>query len=136
MTGSRPNIVQWLWYAVGGRLPMRYRQWALMDAVSRTWLLRFAARALVRLTPVVLAAVVVLWLVDAHVGLAAASVALGLIVGVYYSMSYAPERVDQQLAGYGYPPGTAERMRQERNANKNEAQRERYERMWRHDTEG
>jgi len=115
---------------------MRYRQWALADAASRTWLLRFVARSLVRLAPVVLAAVAVLWLVDAHVGLAAASVALGLIVGVYYSMSYAPERVDQQLASYGYPPGTAERMRRERDANKNEAQRERYERMWRHNTEG
>ena len=115
---------------------MRYRQWALVDAVSRTWLLRFVAKALVRLAPFVLAAMVVLWLVDAPVGLAAASVAIGLIVGVYYSLSYAPERLDRQLASYGYPPGTAERMRQERNANKIETQREQYERMWRHHTEG
>lgn len=135
MAGLRPNIFQWLWYAVGGRLPMRYRQWALADAVSRTWLLRFAVKALVRLAPFVVGAGIVLWLADAHVGLAVASVTLGLIVGIYYSMSYAPERVDQQLTSYGYPSGTAERMRQERNADKNEAQRERYERIWRSNSE-
>lgn len=131
MSGPRPNPVQWLWFAFGGRLPNRYREWVLHDAVSRTWLLRFAVRALVRISPLVLAALVVLRLLDAHVGLALASVVLGLFVGVYYAMSYAVERVDQQLARYGYPNGTAERMREERSGARTAAQRERYDRTWR-----
>jgi hypothetical protein len=131
MTVPRPNVFQWLWFAFGGRLPTRYREWVLRDAVSRTWLLRFTARALVRIAPLVVATLVVLWLVDAALGLGVASVALGLIVGIYYAMSYAPERTDLQLAAYGYPPGTADRIRRERAATKNAGQRERYERNWR-----
>ena len=135
MTAPRPNVFQWLWFAFGGRLPMRYREWVLRDAVSRTWLLRFTARALIRIAPLVVAALVVLWLVDAAFGLGVASVVLGLIVGIYYAMSYAPERIDLQLAAYGYPPGTADRTRQERSAAKNASQRERYERNWRRSPE-
>jgi len=131
MAMTRPNVFQWLWFAFGGRLPMRYREWVLQDAVSRTWLLRFTARALVRIAPLVVAALVVLWLVDAEPWLAVAAVVLGLIVGLYYAMSYAPERVDQQLVTYGYPPGTTERIRQDRSGTNNAAQRERYERTWR-----
>jgi hypothetical protein len=131
MAMSRPNVFQWLWFAFGGRLPTRYREWVLQDAVSRAWLLRFTVRALVRIAPLVLAALLVLWLVDAHFGIALAAVVLGCTVGIYYSMSYAPERVDQQLRAYGYPPGTADRMRQERAGSKNERERARYERTWR-----
>jgi Family of unknown function (DUF5313) len=69
MTIPRPNVFQWLWFAFGGRLPMRYREWVLQDAVSRTWLLRFTARALVRIAPLVVATLIVLWLVDAAFGL-------------------------------------------------------------------
>jgi hypothetical protein len=131
MDQARPNPAQWLWFAFGGRLPLRYREWALRDATSRTWLLRFAARAMIRMAPLVLGALVVLWLVDAKPGLAVASVALGLIVGTYFSMSYAVERTDQQLLTYGYPRGTAEVARQRRSGAKYQAQRERYERNWR-----
>lgn len=128
---ERPNVFQWLWFAFGGRLPARYREWVLQDATSRVWLLRFGARSMVRMTPLVLGALIVLWLVDAQPGLAVASVLLGLIVGVYYSMSYALERTDQQLATYGYPHGTAEQVRHERAGPKYQAQRDRYNRTWR-----
>jgi hypothetical protein len=128
---ARPNVLRWLWFAFGGRLPMRYREWALHDATSRTWLLRFGLRAMVRMAPLVLGALLVLWLVDAEPGLAVASVALGLIVGVYYSMSYALERTDQQLAAYDYPRGTAERVRRERSGPKLQAQLDRYNRTYR-----
>lgn len=131
MAVPRPNAFRWVWFAFGGRLPMRHRDWVLQDAVSRTWLLRFATRALVRIAPLVVAALVVLWLVGAEPALSVAAVALGLTVGIYYAMSYAPERVDQQLSAYGYGPGTAERLRQERSGRMTETQRERYERTWR-----
>jgi len=136
MATTRPNVIQWLWFAFGGRLPMRYREWVLADATSRTWLLRFTARALVRIAPLVVAALAVLWLVDAKPALGLAAVVLGLTVGIYYAMSYAPERVDQQLATYGYPEGTAAEIRQERSGPKNTAQRERYDRTWRQPPEG
>jgi Family of unknown function (DUF5313) len=128
---TRPNVFQWIWFAFGGRLPMRFREWVLQDAVSRTWLLRFSARAVVRIAPLVIAALIVLRLVDAQLAIAVAAVVLGLTVGLYYALSYAPERVDQQLVSYGYPPGTAERTREERSGAKTQRERERYERTWR-----
>lgn len=110
---------------------MRYREWVLHDATSRTWLLRFTLRALIRMAPLVLGALVVLWLAGAQPGLALAAVALGLIVGMYYSLSYALERTEQKLVRYGYPPRTGERVRQEKAEAKNPGERERYERAWR-----
>src|ERR1043165_8525472 len=49
---QRPNPFQWLWYAVGGRLPARLGPWVLHDVTARTWVWRHAARGLVLLVPI------------------------------------------------------------------------------------
>nr|WP_197022498.1 DUF5313 family protein [Saccharomonospora piscinae] len=35
MARRRPNPIQWLWYAAGGRLPSEFRQWVLRGALPR-----------------------------------------------------------------------------------------------------
>jgi Family of unknown function (DUF5313) len=34
---ARPDPLHWLWYALGGGLPPRYRDWVLHDATAPTW---------------------------------------------------------------------------------------------------
>src|SRR5438128_1027032 len=70
----RPGPVRWLWYAVGGRLPSRYRTWVLHDLACRTWAVRHIARALVQVAPV---AVAVFLLVPGTPGIRIAAVTAG-----------------------------------------------------------
>jgi hypothetical protein len=112
-TPARPNPAQWLWYAFGGRLPHRLREWVLHDLTCKTWLVRYGVRAAVRMVPVVAVVLVVLLLVHAPTWLAVAASGIGLIVAVYYSMSYAWERCESQLSPYGYPEGHATATRRQ-----------------------
>ena len=41
----RPDPPHWVWYALGGRLPQRYKGWVLSDATRRHWMLRHEANA-------------------------------------------------------------------------------------------
>jgi hypothetical protein len=38
VTITRPDPLRRLWYAYGGGLAPRYREWVLFDATCRTWL--------------------------------------------------------------------------------------------------
>lgn len=132
MAVVRPNPALWVWYAFGGRLPDRHREWVLHDLTARTWLWRFAARSLLRLLPLVLTAAAVLWFVlDAPVGLAIGSIAIGLIVGFYFSLSYAVENAENRAAQHGYEMGTAQRLRNEGAAARDPDQQARYDAAWR-----
>ncbi|SDC30678.1 DUF5313 family protein [Actinokineospora iranica] len=126
---KRPNPAQWLWYAFGGKLPDRHREWVLRDVTSRTWLLRHIARSLTQQAPFLAAlyAVFGLWLAGPPL-IVFMAMAMGLIVGTYYSLSYAAEASDARLAKYGYPPRHGSTVRnQERGA----AESARYAAMWR-----
>ncbi|HEX3648813.1 MAG TPA: DUF5313 family protein, partial [Pseudonocardiaceae bacterium] len=77
----RPNPVQWLWYAWGGRLPQRYREWVLHDVTTSTWLFRQMARAIaLTLTAVAVVFVPLVLLVHVVFWLAIAAVVLGVLV--------------------------------------------------------
>jgi hypothetical protein len=56
----RPGPLRWYWYAVGGRLPDRYRRWVLHDLTCRTWPLRHLARLVAQLAPVAIVLVLLL----------------------------------------------------------------------------
>jgi hypothetical protein len=129
---ARPNVLQWLWYAWGGRLPQRYREWVLHDVTTGSWLWRHTARALV-LTVTALVVVFVPLLVFVHVTawIAAAAAVLGVIVSVYYSVSYAWESGDVRLTKYGYPAGYGSRIRQEAADRRDAGLAERYDAAWR-----
>ncbi|WP_307868487.1 DUF5313 family protein [Umezawaea beigongshangensis] len=113
----RPGPVRWVWYAFGGRLPVRHRDWVHHDLTTRTWFARFLLRSLVQVTPLVVVIALGLALgLGAPWPLALASSALGFVVGVYYSLSYAVESTENRISRYGYPRGEAERTRRARRA--------------------
>jgi hypothetical protein len=129
---ARPNPAQWLWYAWGGRLPMRYREWVLHDLTTGTWLFRHTARALVlTLTALAVVFIPLLLLVHLAVWIAIAAAVLGVIVSVYYSLSYAWESADVRLTKYDYPGGYGTRIRQEQEDEEQREVADKYAAQWR-----
>ena len=118
--GRRPTVLQWIWYALGGRLPRTLSPWVLADTTGRTWVWRHLARALVQLLPVF---VVCLVAVPVPLAYRVAAVAGGLLMGLLFSLAYMTETIEHRVAKAGYPPGTAARLRAER------VERERLERL-------
>jgi hypothetical protein len=98
---GRPNPVLWLWYAVGGRLPDRYREWVLHDVTARTWVVRHLARGLVQMSPIFL-----LVLLPGPLWVRLMSCLLGILVGFFYSITYMEQTTEQRLVKQGYPRGT------------------------------
>jgi Family of unknown function (DUF5313) len=47
----RPDPLRWIWYAFGGALGPRYRQWVLHDLTCRTRWQRNSVRAVVQVMP-------------------------------------------------------------------------------------
>jgi hypothetical protein len=117
---QRPNPVQWLWYALGGRLPRHLSPWVLADTTGRTWIVRHLVRAVVQVLPVM-----ALCLLVPPVPLAyRLSAALGgLLLALMFSIAFMTETVEHRATKAGYPPGMAARVRAER------AERERLERL-------
>ena len=124
----RPGPLLWLFYAAGGRLPERYREWVLRDVTGRRWMLRHFVRASVVIWP--LAAV--WWLLPAedlimHLALSA----LALIVGYFYSGAYIVESAEHRLAKHGFPPGTFRTARAEVNRESIEQAKASYDAVYR-----
>ena len=106
----RPNPLQWLWYAVGGRLPVPLREWVLRDVTARTWVWRHVARMSVLVAPLALACL----LVPGPLGLRAAMALLLVVVGAYFSLSYVEESSDMRAVKHGHAPGRAKAIRDAR----------------------
>jgi hypothetical protein len=108
--GPRPNPLQWVWYALGGGLPHELSPWVLADTTGRTWILRHIARAVVQMLPVVVLCLLVpvplAYRISAAVG--------GLLLGLLFSTAFMTETIEHRVSKAGYPPGTAARVRAER----------------------
>ncbi|MGM1058827.1 DUF5313 family protein [Saccharothrix sp. Mg75] len=116
------------WYLVGGRLPQRYREWVFHQATKPTWLLWFGVRMFLQVLPLTILITLALVLgLGSPLPLAVACGSLGLIVGVYFGVSYAIESTDHRLTKYGYPRGAAAGVRRARA----ERDQERYRAVWR-----
>jgi hypothetical protein len=121
---KRPGPLRWLWYAMGGALPARYREWVLHDTTTRTWALRHMLRSLVQLAvPIALVLVFVpgaFWIR----GMAALG---GIFLALFFATAYMPETVENRVKRAGYPAGTAtqvrERAAQERQARESQRKR-------------
>jgi UPF0716 family protein affecting phage T7 exclusion len=120
---KRPNPAQWVWYAVGGRLPARLAPWVLHDVTARTWVLRHAARGCVVLTPIAAGCL----LVPGPIGLRLAMILLVAIVGVYFSLSYVDEGCELRAVKHGYEHGIARATRDARKHEDEAAERARYD---------
>jgi Family of unknown function (DUF5313) len=107
---QRPTPLQWVWYAFGGGLPRALSPWVLADTTGRTWIWRHLARAVVQMTPVVLACLAVpvplAYRLSAAVG--------GLLVGLLFSIAFMTETIEHRVAKAGDETGTAARLRDER----------------------
>jgi hypothetical protein len=125
---QRPDPARWLWYVYGGRLPSRYREWVLHDVTCRTWVLRHLLRSVLQVLPFV---VVLMLVIPAPLGLRAAAVLGGVLLGLLYSLAYMHEIVEHRVAKAGYPVGMAEAVRKESNREKHERYAERYAQTWR-----
>jgi hypothetical protein len=127
-----PNIALRLWYFAGGRIPMRYREWVHDDVTRKNWLARFTIRALVQVFPLTAAITgTLVGALDSPWPLAIACGALGLVVGLYFALSYAPESVDYRLTKYGYSRGSATEGRRARNAERDRERQAKYDAAWR-----
>ena len=112
---QRPNPLQWVRYAYGGRLPARCREWVLYDATCRTWLLRYALRVAAEALPLLVAAFVVLTvLTPASASVVLPALALGLLMSLYFTLTSADELIEARLVQHGYPPGTGKAVRRRR----------------------
>jgi hypothetical protein len=100
----RPDPFRWVWYAFGGALPSRYAAWVYRDTTTWTWALRHVVRSMVQLA-IPIAAVLVFvpgpfWMR----GMAALG---GVFLGLFFSLAYMPETVENRLVRAGFPSGTA-----------------------------
>ncbi|WP_460392136.1 DUF5313 family protein [Actinophytocola sediminis] len=109
---ERPNALQWVHYAFGGRLPDRYRDWVLHDTTSRNWLGRYVLRVLVETLPWLIAGFVVLMLITPlPAGMVLSALAIGLATTLYFTVTSADELTEARLVKHGFPAGTGKRTR-------------------------
>jgi hypothetical protein len=99
---ARPDPGRWLWYIFGGTLGPRYYGWVLRDNTSRTRWLRQAMRGGVQIVP---PAAVMLTVMPSG-WLTWASIVLGLLLGLWYSVAYINQTAERRLVKHGYEPGT------------------------------
>jgi len=114
--------MRWLWYTFGGRLAPRYREWVLRDNTARTRWLRQAVRGTVQISPLAVLMLVVMpfsWLTGA-------SILLGLLLGLWYSMAYVDQTGDRRLTKHGNGPGTLALMLHTRYLHENDDRIMRY----------
>jgi hypothetical protein len=123
VTVTRPGPMRWLWYALGGGLPPRHREWVLHDASCDTWVLRHFVRALVQMS---LAAVPILLLIPGPLWIRLAATLLGWLVGLQYALYFLDGSVERRVSGAGYPPWAAQRARDELHAEERAAAAARY----------
>ncbi|CCH35571.1 DUF5313 family protein [Actinosynnema sp. NPDC047251] len=129
---TSPPIPLRAWYLVGGRLPLKYREWVFHQATKRTWLAWFVVRAFLQVLPLtVVIALALVWGLDSPLPLAVACGSLGLVVGVYFAVSYAIESTDHRMTKYGYPRASASTFRKARNTESDQERERRYNEAWR-----
>ena len=104
----RPDVLHWIWYALGGRLPARFSPWVLHDTTTRSWALRHLLRAAVQLAvPIGL----VLLLVPGEFWIRGMAALGGVLLALFFSTAYMSETTENRVKRAGYPAGTAEAMR-------------------------
>jgi fatty acid desaturase len=125
----RPDPLRWIWYAFGGALGRRHRQWVLHDLTCRTRWERQIARAVVQVAPLGF----VLLLVLGSGWITWVGVVCGLVLALIYSTAYFDPSVEHRLARHGFPPGTAHRILSERDKAKHPERIRRYMETYRSD---
>ena len=126
---QRPGPLRWLWYAVGGSLGPRYRQWVLHDLTCQTRWMRQMIRAVIQVVP--LAAVLLLALGTSWITWA--GVICGLVLALIFSAAYFDQSADYRLVKHGFPPGTVQEIRTQRDQAEHPDRMRRYMQTYRGD---
>lgn len=124
----RPGPLRWVWYALGGGLPPRYREWVLHDTTARTWWVRQIARALVQAFPV---ALVVGLLIPGSAMIRVLAVLGGVFVAMIYVVAFLDEAVEHRAMKAGYPRGFAKGLRDAARQPERDAAARRYDERYR-----
>jgi len=127
---KRPDVLRWLWYAVGGRLPMRYSQWVLHDVTTRWWRARALFRSFVQIMPV--AALIFVFL-PSETWVRVMAMAGGIAMGMFYALAFHEEASESRSLKAGFLRGTAQQVRNERQALKRGRSAQRYAERYRRD---
>src|SRR5262245_15779252 len=106
--GMRPSPVRWLWYAYGGRLPERCREWVLRDLTCRTWVYRHVTRVLVQ-QPVWF----LVLLIPAPWDIRWWALALAITLSLFLSMLFIEDASERKVVRHGYPDGLARAIREQ-----------------------
>nr|WP_222131469.1 DUF5313 family protein [Pseudonocardia sp. C8] len=122
--------MRWLWYAAGGRLPARHRDWVLHDTTCRTWHVRHFARTVALLTVL---SVPIALLVPGPLWLRLTALLLGWLVSLQYSLFVMEEAVENRVVKAGFPAGTARATRAAATAGERAAAARRYAERYRDD---
>jgi Family of unknown function (DUF5313) len=102
---TRPDPVRWVWYAFGGRLPDRYRDWVVHDATGPGWRWRYAAQIVVRALPFLVAGFIVLMLLPGTtLPMALGAMAVSLAITLYLTVTSAGEFRNVRLVQHGIRP--------------------------------
>jgi len=121
----RPTALQWVRYALGGRLPRELSPWVLADTTEPGWARRHLTRAVVQLSPVLILCLAVVPVPMVYRVSAAGG---GLLMGLIFSAAFMVETTEHRVAKAGYPPGTAARLRAERSESRQLERRSPYRR--------
>ncbi|TCO62454.1 DUF5313 family protein [Actinocrispum wychmicini] len=136
MAVKRPNPLWWLWYAFGGKLPNRYREWVLHDATAPTWLVRHVLRRLVFMAPILSLLYLLLAVILGYdVTIVLLGLGLGIYAGVYYALIFSTHSVDTRVTRHGYPDDYASQVRRALKQAEREAKAAEYNRHWRQEGE-
>ncbi|WP_051898204.1 DUF5313 family protein [Sciscionella sediminilitoris] len=98
MTGGRPGVLPWLYYAFGGTIP-KHAQWVLHDLTCRTWLLRHALHSFIQCSPGFL-----LLLLPGSFPFLFYLPAIVVIGGVWVAMMFARDARNHRLYKHGFIP--------------------------------
>ena len=110
---TRPNPWEWLRYSLGGGLSPQLSQWVLKDTTGRTWWARHLLRAILQMSPLIIAIMVFL---PGPVDLRIYTSVLGLFTGLFWAVFAMWGTTEHRLIKAGFAPGEGETVRQERSA--------------------
>ncbi|NMM90477.1 hypothetical protein B2J88_40135 [Rhodococcus sp. SRB_17] len=96
---AAPNPIQWLGYSFGRKLPDSMREWVRNDLVGDWAVPRHLVRSMVPFLPVF----VIFMLFPGPWALRASMVLLGVLLALFYSVSYMAQNRSRRLERHGLP---------------------------------
>jgi hypothetical protein len=107
----RPNPALWIWFALWGPLPEKYRTWVLYDATAPTWILRYIIRVVVvAALPV---AAIAIWL-PAPAGVRGLTAFVTGACAVLFTAMWVNEGTEHRIVQAGWPWGLGPELRERR----------------------